>query len=543
MDNRGRGYLTRATSFVGTALVRSRGARAWTLTTAAILTPAIGLGAWTAGGARAFSSAEASELRAGPLASPPGVQQGTPRNVVVILSDDHRFDFMGFMPGAPDWLDTPAMDRMAAGGAHVRNAFVTTSLCSPSRASILTGQYAHRHGVVDNTSPIPPGTVFFPQHLQRAGYRTAYVGKWHMGEDAGSDQPRPGFDHWVSFRGQGVYVDPLLNVNGDQVRRQGYTTDLLTDYALDWLRQLRPAPGAQGSRPFFLMLSHKAVHAEFVPAERHEGRHANEPIPYPATMAGTRSLYEGKPNWVREQRYSWHGVEYMYHGQFGFDEFYRRYTETLLALDESVGRVLDYLDEAGLSRNTLVLYLGDNGFLLGEHGLIDKRHAYEASMRIPMLAYAPGWIAPGSVVTQMVRNIDLAPTILDLAGVRPPAGMDGQSVLAALRGGAAASAQAGGGSEMLYEYYWEYAFPHTPTTLALRGDRYKYIFYHGVWDKSELYDLVSDPEERRNLIDVPAYQDTVLAMRRRLFDRLEAADAMRIPLRRGDWQAAERKLP
>jgi N-acetylglucosamine-6-sulfatase len=138
--------------------------------------------------------------------------------VIFILFDDHRYDFMGFHPGAPKWLKTPAMDRMAAGGAHIANAFVTTSLCSPSRASILTGRYAHRHGVVDNTSPIPEGTVFFPQYLQKAGYRTAYIGKWHMGEDAGSDQPREGFDHWISFRGQGVYNDPVLNVNGGAAR-------------------------------------------------------------------------------------------------------------------------------------------------------------------------------------------------------------------------------------------------------------------------------------------------------------------------------------
>src|SRR5688572_31716162 len=173
-----------------------------------------------------------------------------PRNVVFILSDDHRYDFMSFLrgKGAPDFLETPNFDRMAKEGAHVRNAFVTTALCSPSRASILTGQYAHRHGVVDNSSPIPPNTVFFPQHLQKAGYRTAYVGKWHMGEDAESDKPRAGFDRWVSFRGQGTYTDPVLNVDGERREMKGYTTDLLTDFALEWLeKQQRTEP----QRPFF----------------------------------------------------------------------------------------------------------------------------------------------------------------------------------------------------------------------------------------------------------------------------------------------------
>ncbi|MGH7580627.1 MAG: sulfatase family protein, partial [Gemmatimonadales bacterium] len=387
------------------------------------------------------------------------------------------------------------------------------------------------HGVVDNTSPVPEGTVFFPQRLQQAGYSTAYVGKWHMGEAESSDAPRPGFDHWISFPGQGVYQDPILNVNGRRGRAKGYTTDVLTDSAVAWLE--RRTPG----KPFFLYLSHKATHAEFIPPDRYRGRYQKEKIPYPVTMANTERNYRGKPRWVREQRYGWHGVDYAYHGELEFDEFYRRYAETLLALDDGVGRVLDYLERAGLARNTLVLYLSDNGFSLGEHGLIDKRHAYEESMRVPMLAWAPGYIEPGSRVTAMVRNIDVAPTILELAGVARPERMDGRSVLDALRG-----RPAGEPEELLYEYYWEYAFPHTPTVFALRGPRYKYIYYHGIWDLSELYDLRSDPLEEHNLIEVPAHRERVKAMRDRLFDRLEATGGMRIPLRRGDWQAAERKL-
>jgi N-acetylglucosamine-6-sulfatase len=454
-------------------------------------------------------------------------------NVVFVLSDDHRYDFMSFHPNAPEWLETPAMDRMAREGAHIQNAFVTTSLCSPSRASILTGRYAHRHGVVDNTSPIPPGTVFFPQYLQQAGYHTAYVGKWHMGEGGGSDEPQPGFDHWISFRGQGVYYDPTLNINGERHQVRGYTTDILTDSAIAWLQRHRRE---RRDQPFFLYLSHKAVHAEFEPARRHEGRYANVPIPYPETMANTRANYREKPNWVYEQRFSWHGVDYMYHGQFDFDTFYRRYAETLLALDESVGRVLDYLHRAGMRRNTLVLYMGDNGFLLGEHGLIDKRHAYEESMRVPMLAYGPDWITPGSTISPLVRNIDVAPTILELTGVESGHDMDGRSFLPALRGQPLDPAE----GEFLYEYFWEFAFPHTPTTFALRGDRYKYIYYHGVWDLQELYDLELDPQERFNLIRVPEHRERATEMRNRLFDRLEAANAMHVPLRRGNWQAAER---
>jgi N-acetylglucosamine-6-sulfatase len=457
-------------------------------------------------------------------------QAAKPRNIILILSDDHRYDFMGFHPGAPEWLQTPALDRLAAGGAHVRNAFVTTALCSPSRASILTGQYAHRHGVVDNTSAIPKGTVFFPEYLKKAGYRTAYIGKWHMGEDADSDRPRPGFDHWVSFRGQGSYTDPMLNINGERRQVRGYTTDILTDAALEWME----GQGRQ-TAPFFLFLSHKAVHAEFVPSPRHAGRYAGERIPYPESMADTEANYREKPRWVVAQRNSWHGVDYMYHGEFDFDTFYRRYAETLLGLDETVGRVLDFVERNGLAKDTLIVYMGDNGFLLGEHGLIDKRHAYEESMRVPMLAYAPGLIEPGSAVTTVVRNIDVAPTLLDLAGTRSGHAVDGRSVLPALRG-----ERLEGEGDFLYEYYWEYAFPHTPTTFALRGSRFKYIYYHGVWDLNEFYDLETDPREMNNLINVPSYQKQIEQMRSALFDRLEATNGMQIPLRRGNWQAAER---
>jgi N-acetylglucosamine-6-sulfatase len=457
----------------------------------------------------------------------------TPQNVIFILSDDHRYDFMGFHEESPDFLETPAMDRMANEGAHLANAFVTTSLCSPSRASILTGQYAHRHGVVDNSTLVPEQTEFFARQLQDTGYETAYVGKWHMGR--ASAEPRPGFDHWVSFRGQGVYYNPTLNVNGETVEREGYMTDLLTDYALDWLRQ------REGNEaPFFLYLSHKAVHADFQPAERHRGRYSDVEPDYPPSMANVESNYRNKPDWVREQRFSWHGVDHLYHGRTSFDSFYRRYAETLLALDESIGQVLDYLDASGLAENTLVVYMGDNGFLLGEHGLIDKRNAYEESIRVPMLAWAPGFIAPGTTVDAQVRNIDVTPTILELADAAMPDDhtLDGQSFLSTLQGTEPETDRT-----FLYEYYWEYAFPHTPTVFALRTDQYKYIYYHGIWDLNGFYDLQNDPNERQNLINVPSYQDEIRSMRNELWQRLEDSGGLQIPLRpSGSFQAGERLL-
>lgn len=454
-----------------------------------------------------------------------------PQNVVFILSDDHRYDFMGFHENAPSYIETPNMDRMAAEGMHITNAFVTTSLCSPSRASILTGQYAHNHQIVDNSSPIPEGTRFFNEELDEAGYQTAFFGKWHMGEV--DDDPMPGWGRWISFRGQGAYTNPVLNVDGVRDEYEGYTTDILTGFALDWLREREEDP----DEPFFLYLSHKAVHAEFTPAERHAGYYEGIDIEYPPTMDYTERNYRTKPDWVKAQRFSWHGVDYPYQGDMDFDEFYKGYIETLLALDESVGAVLDYLTESGLVENTLVIYMGDNGFMHGEHGLIDKRNAYEESMRVPMLVWAPGYIEPGSTIDGLVRNIDVAPTLLDLFAQESDIEMDGLSFLPLLQG-----EEEDRDREFLYEYYWEPAFPHTPTTFSLRGERYKYIYYHGIWDRDELYDLQDDPYERYNLSEAPHFRELRDEMRSRLFDRMEELGAMQIPLRRAGWQADEKLI-
>lgn len=464
--------------------------------------------------------------------------QAQPQNVIFILSDDHRYDYMGFHPDGPDFLETPGMDRMAEEGAHLANAFVTTSLCSPSRASILTGQYAFRHGAVDNTNPMKEGTRFFPEQLQNEGYETAYFGKWHIGN--ANDDPKPGFDRWVSFRGQGVYHDPTLNIDGERKQVEGYITDLLTDYTLDWLEEDRDQ-----DKPFFIYLSHKAVHAEFYPAERHDGKYADADIPKPQSMKNIEQNYEGKPDWVREQRYSWHGVDYMYHSRDDhpqdLDEIITEYSESLMAVDESISRVLDYLEKEGLAENTLVVYMGDNGFMLGEHGLIDKRQAYEESMRVPMLAWAPGFIEPGSTIDENVLNIDIGPTFLDLASGSMPEDhtVDGRSFLPLLDGGEVEDWR----STFVYQYFWEHAFPHTPTTYAIRGDRYKYIYYHGVWDKNELYDLKTDPNEMQNLIDVPTQQERVKNMRQQMFDFFEANGATNVRFRRPPgFQADEREI-
>jgi len=464
------------------------------------------------------------------IAQPPSNSGKKPQNVIFILSDDHRYDFMGFL-NKPKFLETPNMDRLAREGAYIKNATVSTALCSPSRASILTGQYAHKHGVVDNNTRVPEGTRFFPQDLQKAGWQTAFMGKWHMGH--ASDEPRPGFDKWISFRGQGVYFNPTFNIDGERVKREGHVSDLLTDYALGWLKN-----DCDSGKPFMLYLSHKAVHAMFEPAKRHLGKYENVKLEYPKSMADTEENYKGKPDWVKEQRNSWHGVDYMYHGQMDFDTFYRRYCETLLSVDDSIGRVIKYLEDSHLAEDTLVMYMGDNGFVFGEHGLIDKRHMYEESMRVPFLAWCPGVIKPGSVVEELIQNIDIAPTILDLAGMEIPERMDGKSFLPILQG-----KKIPWRDSAFYEYYWERNFPQTPTTHGVRTDRYKYIHYHGVWDIDELYDLKDDPEEMHNLIDSPEHQKLVKQLNNRMFEWLEKTDGMLIPLRRDRGNQQNKRNP
>jgi len=501
-------------------------------------------------------------------------------NVIFILSDDHRYDAMGFTERF-EGLETPALDEMARDGRHFANAFVSTSLCSPSRATILTGQYAHEHTVVDNSSPMPEGLRFFPEYLKEAGVRTGFFGKWHI--DEADDSPQAGFDRWVSFRGQGTYFGVRLNIDGEEAQQSDttYTTDLLTRLTLDWARE----QGAN-NEPYFAYLSHKAVHAEFQPARRHEGTYADVPISYPPTMwppsyeelAATRAWvgpevevsnryregdnvrqrgkltkepvtcppatparyeaakavgydYELLPNWVKRQRHSWHGVDFMYNGTIPFDSFYVAYLEALRAVDESVRDVLAFAKtETAAGRPTVVLYMGDNGFSFGEHGLIDKRQAYEESMRVPMLAWGPGIVAPGTSA-ELVQNLDIAPTVMDLMQVAPPDDFRGASMGPLLRGETISDWR----NSVPYEYYWERAFPQTPTVHAVRGDRYKFIRYHGVWDRNEFYDLQEDPYEARNLIYEPALQDTIRVHAKILWDWLGTTDGEAMPLKPTPW--------
>lgn len=412
-------------------------------------------------------------------------------NFVFILTDDQRYDAMS-CAGHP-FLCTPNMDRIAGEGARLTNAFVTTSLCSPSRASFLTGRYAHSHGIRDNRTHFSDDIPTFPQVLQKGGYETAFIGKWHMD---GQEGPRPGFDRWVALKGQGPYFNPTLNFDGEKEKIRGYTTDVLTNYAVDWLKQPRKSP-------FCLYLSHKAVHGPWTPPVRHSKLFEDVPVTRPASMDDN---LEGKPGWFEERLKTHHGTK----GGKEYEDFIRNYNRMLVGVDISVGRVLSALEDLGVLDNTVVVFTSDNGYFHGEHKLLDKRAMYEESIRIPLVVRYPPVIRPGTLIHRMVLNIDICPTFLDLADAEIPDGVQGRSIRPLLQG-----RTSGWRSDWLYEYWHERPYA-TSTIRGVRTERWKYIEYPETEYTSELYDLKNDRVELRNLINDSACAGVLADMRSRL---------------------------
>jgi N-acetylglucosamine-6-sulfatase len=418
-------------------------------------------------------------------------------NIVLIVVDDLRSDDIG-AAGHP-FVRTPNIDRLAREGARFLNAFATTPLCSPSRASILTGLYAHRHGIVDNTdrSPASHALATFPQGLQRAGYETAFIGKWHMGND---ERRRPGFDYWVAMKGQGQATDPLLHQNGTSAFVRGYVTDIFTERALDFL-------GRRRERPFFLQLAHKALHPDilqradgsispigeggFVAAERHRALYARDPLP----RRGNYALPpRGKP--ALERRIG--NLPPLGAATVTGDETIRNRLRMLAAVDESLGRILDALAKQGVLDDTVVVLTGDNGYFYGEHGLSEERRlAYEESIRLPLLVRYPRLVKAGSKPAQIALTIDLAPTLLELAGTAPERALDGRSLVPVLRGTAPEWR-----TSFLVEYWSDTVFPRIERMGydAVRTERYKYVRYRELQEMDELYDLDADPCELVNLV-------------------------------------------
>ncbi len=438
-------------------------------------------------------------------------------NFVIVLVDDHAHDAMRHRGRYP-FLETPNLDRLARQGTSFHESFVTTSLCGPSRACFLTGAYARQHGVAGNNGH-SPSLPQFPQLLQGAGYRTAWVGKWHLGSAA----PQPGFGHWVSFEGQGRYEDPLLNVNGREVLVEGHITDILTAEAIRWLREHR-------DEHFALVLSHKAIHGPFTPTSRRAESLDDVELPEPESFADSLA---GKPAWLR--RGVLHGTSATAWaasegkdiptelGPAGWDprdELRLDYFRSVGDLDESVGQVLDTLDELGVRHDTVVVYTSDNGYFLGEHRLRDKRLMYEESIRVPLILSRPGAIPEGTVVNEMVLNIDLAPTFLDLAGQQIPVTMQGWSLRPLLEGDPATPFR----TSFLYEYQLTSIWPGIPTILGVRTSNHKLISYPDVEnDVDELYELDHDPLELVNRYDDPNYgalRDDLLAELRDLDEHL-----------------------
>jgi arylsulfatase A-like enzyme len=407
-------------------------------------------------------------------------QRGDSRrpNVLFVLMDDMRWDLMG-CAGHPV-VRTPSLDRLAQEGARFTNAFVCLSLCSPSRASFLTGLYPHVHGVLGNRTPLDfSRLVTFPQRFQRAGYRTAMFGKWHMGVDA---DPKPGFDHWACFKGQGTYFDPQLNVNGEVQSLQGFTDDVTTGLTAAWMTQ-------EDERPFLAVLGFKSCHSPFEPPPRMARVYEGLTMPRPPSF--DRPMPD-QPAWIQKFDDTGHTP----YSRIPADELASRFARLVTAADENIGRLMEALERAGQLDRTLIIFSSDNGFLVHEHGLYDKRAMYEESIRIPLLMRYPPLVRRG-VVDDITLNIDLAPTLMDLIGVEGAQETQGLSLLPALQ-----NRRRSKRSILFYQYDRETPYS-TPSLMGVRTPEWKLVQYQEEGQAHELYNLKQDPYEMRNLFARP----------------------------------------
>ena len=440
---------------------------------------------------------------AGAVSAAPAPAPATSPNVLFILCDDLRPDALGCY--GSKHVKTPNIDAEAKRGVRFAKAFCTTSLCSPSRASILSGVYAHRHGVRDNFTELPANLPHWPGRLRERGYATAYMGKWHMGEN--NDAPRPGFDWFVTHKGQGKYFDTEWNVNG--LRREtpkSYYTTVVTDYAVDWLKT------RTDGKPWALCIGHKAPHSFYTPEEKYKNAFDSVRVPYPASAFAL----DGKPNWIRQRLSTWHGIYgplFEWRKKFpdtrpeavrDFENMVHGYWGTILSVDDSVGRLVTYLKDTGQYNNTVIVFMGDKGLLEGEHGMVDKRTMHDPSIQIPIIVSGPG-LPAGKVVSKQVLTIDLAPSLLELCRAPAIENIQGRSWVKLANRGDSKWRKA-----WFYEYNYEKQFPYTPNVRGIRTDDWKFIRYphgDGSPDKhlAELYDLRKDPGELHNLAASPKH--------------------------------------
>jgi arylsulfatase A-like enzyme len=458
-------------------------------------------------------------------------------NILFVFSDDHASHAISAYGSRIN--RTPHIDRLAAEGMRFDNAFVTNAICGPSRAVILTGKHSHRNGHYTNgwSGPFDGNQVTFPRLMREAGYQTALIGKWHLGSEP------TGFDYWTvlsALGGQGTYYNPEFRSADGDYQETGYTTDLVTDRTLAWLQRERD-PG----RPFLLMYQHKAPHREWAPALEDLDSYDGRDIPVPTdffddhdgradSVAHSRQsiardmtaidLKLTPPGYLNEaQRAAWdayyeprnravEGLAGRELALWKYQRYIKDYLRSVDSIDRNLGRVLDYLDESGLAASTVVIYSSDQGFFLGDHGWFDKRWMYEESLRIPLLVRWPGVVTPGAVDRHLVQNLDLAQTLLEMAGVAAPPDMQGRSLVPILRGAAPAAWR----DAIYYHFYENPGWHYAPRHYGIRTERYKLIHYYRL-GFSELFDLQQDPDELVNLFDESSY----VAVRRDLETRLQ----------------------
>ena len=481
-------------------------------------------------------------------------------NIVFIMSDDQAYQAISAYSNR--LIETPNIDRIAKMGMLFTNATVTNSICAPSRATILTGKHSHLNGKIDNDFPFDTTNVTFPQLFQEAGYQTAMFGKLHFG-----NAPK-GFDQYKILPGQGSYYNPdFITKNEGTIRVEGYVTDIITDMTLDWLKEER-----NPSDPFLLFYLHKAPHREWLPAERHLEEFTQRTFPEPATLfddysgrgraakeaemnllkhmnwSGDSKIYPavmrelGIPgtsnwdtlafsrevgrltpgqlaNWTRsydqvnaDLKESYPSMDDKEKMQWRYQRYMQDYLGTIRAVDENVGRVLDYLEANKLMDNTLIVYTSDQGFYLGEHGWYDKRFVYDESFKTPLLVAWPGKIAPKSTSSTMVQNLDYAQTFLEAAGIPAPADMQGESLLPLLTGNSESWTR-----DAVYYHYYEYPAVHmVKRHYAIVTEQYKLVHYYYDVDEWELIDRIKDPQELRNVYGDPSYAPVVAELHRKL---------------------------
>jgi len=465
-------------------------------------------------------------------------------NILVIFSDDHAYQATSIYGNK--LVQTPNIDRIGREGALLANNFVTNSICGPSRATLLTGKYSHMNGYKLNEKKFDFNQPIFADQLQQGGYQTAWIGKMHLG-----NLPSHGFDYYNILPGQGQYYNPdFINNKNDTVRYTGYITDLITKFSVDWLNK------RDNSKPFFLVVGEKATHREWYPAIEDLGAYDSINFPLPAnfydnydnrlaaadqdmTIDKTMRLKEDlkvhagfdTSRWYNrfnaEQRQA---LKAYYEDKVSkeFDEKkltgkalvewkYQRYLKdyyaTAKSLDRNIGKILAYLDSTGLAKNTVVIYASDQGFYLGEHGWFDKRFMYEESLRTPFVIRYPSVIKPGTVVPQFVSNVDWAPTLLDIAGVKSSQEMQGVSFLKLLDG----KLKHIPWTNQFYYHYYEFPEPHhVHPHFGIRTEQFKLIHFYGEVNSWELYDLTKDPHEGKNVYEDKAYQKTISTLKEQL---------------------------